>query len=199
MKRYKLLKNLPFAKAGTIFRRISFKSKDGLSDYDYLETNILLDGNQDETVFSIKRNYFINNFDEWFEEVKELEQIYYVDSLGGYVSKLEKHLLNSFPTLIANLKSIGNYFETREEAGKYLKYLKAKEVIKQDTKGYKPNWNNENDRKYCGFWDITKKEFEYMCINTLQSDSIYFNIADDIVESFEKHPEEWKIYLTYEQ
>lgn len=102
MKRYKLLKNLPFAKAGTIFKRISFKSKDGLSDYDYLETNILLEGNQDETVFSIKRNYFINNFDEWFEEIKEPEQIYYVDSLGGYVSKLEKHLLNNFPTLKIN-------------------------------------------------------------------------------------------------
>lgn len=199
MKRYKLLKNLPFAKAGTIFRRISFKSKDGLSDYDYLETNILLDGNQDETVFSIERNYFINNFDEWFEEIKELEQIYYVDNLGGYVSKIEKGQLAIFPTLIANLKSIGNYFETEEEAKKYLEYLKAKAIIKQDTKGYKPDWNDENDRKYCGFWDITKKEFEYMCINTLQSDSIYFNIADDIVESFEKHPEEWKTYLTYDQ
>lgn len=199
MKRYKLLKNLPFAKAGTIFRRISFKSKDGLSDYDYLETNILLEGNQDETVFSIKRNYFINNFDEWFEEIKEPEQIYYVDSLGGYVSKLEKHLLNSFPMLIANLKSIGNYFETREEAGKYLKYLKAKEVIKQDTKGFKPDWNNDDENKYLGFWDLDEDKLDWLPRSIFIEATIYFKSREDIEESFDKHPEEWKTYLTYEQ
>lgn len=199
MKRYKLLKNLPFAKAGTIFRRISFKSKDGLSDYDYLETNILLEGNQDETVFSIKRNYFINNFDEWFEEIKEPEQIYYVDSLGGYVSKLEKHLLNSFPTLITNLKSIGNYFETREEAKKYLEYLKAKEIIKQDTKGFKPNWEYGVQKKYYGYWDFYHKKFgsSYALFN--KNSEIYFKSEEDIEESLKKHPEEWKTYLTYDQ
>nr|DAT10655.1 MAG TPA: hypothetical protein [Caudoviricetes sp.] len=198
MKRYKLLKNLPFAKAGTIFRRISFKSKDGLSDYDYLETNILLEGNQDETVFSIKRNYFINNFNEWFEEIKEPEQIYYVDSLGGYVSKLEKHLLNSFPTLIANLKSIGNYFETREEAKKYLEYLKAKEVIKQDTKGFKPNWKN-CENKYYGYWNSGKDSLGYLVSYITKYSDICFKTEEDIEESFEKHPDEWKTYLTYEQ
>lgn len=199
MKRYKLLKNLPFAKAGTIFRRISFKSKDGLSDYDYLETNILLDGNQDETVFSIKRNYFINNFDEWFEEVKELEQIYYVDNLGGYVSKIEKNQFAIFPALIANLKSIGNYFETEEEAKKYLEYLKAKTIIKQDAKGFKPDWKNKTQAKYFGCWDslMERKRFDYEY--TFKNSEIYFQSKEDIKESFEKHPEEWKTYLTYEQ
>lgn len=198
-KKYRLLKDLPFAKAGTIFRRISFKSKDGLSDYDYLETNILLDGNQDETVFSIKRNYFINNFDEWFEEIKEPEQIYYVDSLGGYVSKLEKHLLNSFPTLIANLKSIGNYFETREEARKYLKYLKAKTIIKQDTKGFKPDWNNGDETKFFGYWDFILEEPGRGLDYRAKTPNIYFQSPKDIKESFAKHPEEWKTYLTYDQ
>lgn len=199
MKRYKLLKNLPFAKAGTIFRRISFKSKDGLSDYDYLETNILLDGNQDETVFSIKRNYFINNFDEWFEEVKEPEQIYYVDNLGGYVSKLEKHLLNSFPTLIANLKSIGNYFETEEEAKKYLEYLKAKIIIKQDAKGFNPNWEDKDENRFMGCWDFKRKKARFDYGDAFKTPEIYFKSREDISESFEKHPEEWKTYLNYEQ
>lgn len=199
MKRYKLLKNLPFAKAGTIFRRISFKSKDGLSDYDYLETNILLEGNQDETVFSIKRNYFINNFDEWFEEIKEPEQIYYVDSLGGYVSKIDKNQLAIFPALIANLKSIGNYFETEEEAKKYLAYLKAKTIIKQDAKGFKPDWGYGVQKKYYGYWDFYHKKFgsSYALFN--KNSEIYFKSEEDIKESFKKHPEEWKTYLTYDQ
>lgn len=199
MKRYKLLKNLPFAKAGTIFRRISFKSKDGLSDYDYLETNILLDGNQDETVFSIKRNYFINNFDEWFEEVKEPEQIYYVDNLGGYVSKIDKNQFAIFPALIANLKSIGNYFETRKEAEEYLAYLKAKEVIKQDTKGFKPDWNNDDEKKYLGFWDLDEDKLDWLPRNIFIEATIYFKSREEIEESFKKHPKEWKTYLTYEQ
>jgi hypothetical protein len=179
MKKYKLLKDIPFAKAGDIVEMWS----DGIMAF-INHPNLPRFNKKDIRMFPL-----------WFEEVEEPKQTYYIDSLGGWVSKLE---LTNFPTLIENLKAIGNYFETIEEAEKYLEYLKAKEVIKQDTKGYKPDWNDENDRKYCGFWDITKKEFEYMCINTLQSDSIYFNIADDIVESFKKHPKEWKTYLTYE-
>lgn len=180
MKKYKLLKDIPFAKAGDTVEMWS----DGIMAF-INHPNLPRFNKKDIRMFPL-----------WFEEVEEPKQTYYIDSLGGWVSKLE---LTNFPTLIENLKAIGNYFETKEEAEKYLEYLKAKEVIKQDTKGYKPDWNDENDRKYCGFWDITKKEFEYMCINTLQSDSIYFNIADDIVESFKKHPKEWKTYLTYEQ
>lgn len=199
MKRYKLLKNLPFAKAGTIFKRISFKSKDGLSDYDYLETNILLEGNQDETVFSIKRNYFINNFDEWFEEIKEPEQIYYIDNLGGYVSKIEKNRSAIFPTRIANLKSIGNCFETEEEAEKYLEYLKAKEIIKQDAKGFKPDWNNGDETKFFGYWDFILEEPGHGLDYRAKTPNIYFQSPKDIKESFKKHPNEWRTYLTYEQ
>lgn len=199
MKRYKLLKNLPFAKAGTLFTRNTFKSKDGLSDYDYLETRILLDGNQDETCFGIKRNYFINNFDEWFEEVKEPEQIYHVDNLGGYVSKIDKNQLAILPVLIANLKSIGNYFETEEEAKKYLEYLKAKTIIKQDVKGFKPDWDNKDETKYWGYWDFYHNKLDYDWDYGAKRAEILFKTIKDIEDSFTEHPDEWKIYLTYEQ
>ena len=199
MKKYKLLKDSPFAKAGTLFTRNTLKSKDGLSDYDYLETSILLDGYQDETVFGIKRNYFINNFDEWFEEIKEPEQIYYVDNLGGYVSKIDKNQLAIFPTLIANLKSIGNYLETEEEAKKYLEYLKAKEVIKQDTRGFNPNWEDKDEDRFMGCWDFKQKRARFDYGDAFKTPEIYFKSREDISESFEKHPEEWKTYLTYEQ
>ena len=178
MKRYKLLKDLPFAKAGDVFK--------GELEYG---TTVLFPEDYKNYKHKLSSDEFWD-FDEWFEEVKEY---FTIDTALLFVVRVTRE-----PT-IKNLKSLGLLFETEEEAKKYLEYLKAKVVIKQDTKGYKPDWNDENDRKYCGFWDITKKEFEYMCISTLQSDNIYFNIADDIVESFEKHPEEWKTYLTYEQ
>ena len=197
MKKYKLVKDLPFAKAGTIFRRMNFKSKDDLSDYDYLETSMLLDGDQDETVFSIKRNYFVNNFDEWFEEVGEPEWAYYINAFGGDVDSVK---VADLPRIRANLKSTGNYFETREEAEKHLEYLKAKVIIKKDTKGFKPDWNNEDENRYRGCWDLKKDTTIWMYESgAFKEPLIFFKSVKDIKESFEKHPNEWRTYLTYEQ
>lgn len=71
MKRYKLLKDLPYAKAGEVFERTTHKSEDGLSDYDYLEIRKRVRAGEDEVCFGIKYNYFLDNFNKWFEEVKE--------------------------------------------------------------------------------------------------------------------------------
>ena len=189
MKRYKLLKDLPFAKAGEEMEMWS----DGI---------IAFTNHPDLPRFNKKD---VRMFPLWFEEIKEPEQIYYVDNLGGYVSKIEKNQLAIFPTLIANLKSIGNYFETEEEAEKYLEYLKAKEVIKQDAKGVHFDWTDISRVKYYGVWnckpDILNEQLglEYRKTITDRASTIYFNSEEDIEESFEKHPEEWKTYLTYEQ
>lgn len=186
-KQYKLLKDLPTIEAGRIFE----ETKGSLGGTLLYATGFCSD-------FTIDKDG-IKNFDEWFEEIKEPEQIYYVDNLGGYVSKIEKNQLAIFPTLIANLKSIGNHFETEEEAKKYLEYLKAKTIIKQDAKGFKPNWQDTDEDKWCGVWDIIHKEMSADATWYGQEDTIYFKSEKDIKESFENHPEEWKTYLTYEQ
>ena len=186
MKRYKLLKDLPFAKAGDIFK--------GELEYG---TTVLSPEDYENYEHKLSSDEFWD-FDEWFEEIKEPEQIYYVDNLGGYVSKIEKNQLAIFPTLIANLKSIGNYFETREEAEKYLAYLKAKEVIKKDAKGFKPDWNDD-ETKYSGYWDYFYEKFNSTSTCLVKDTTIYFKSEEDIKESFEKHPEEWETYLNYEQ
>ena len=192
MKKYKLLKDLPFAKAGTVFTRNTFKSKDGLSDYDYLETNILLDGDKDETTFGIKRNYFINNFDEWFERSGEY---YYIDSKGD----IEYAEYDWNKLVLKPLKLIGNYFETYDEAKKYLEYLKAKAIIKQDTKGFKPNWKNPSQKRFFGYYNLIDKKLCYFNAGENMESKIYFKSEEDIEESFKKHPEEWKTYIDYER
>ena len=190
MKRYKLLKDLPFAKAGTVFTRNTFKSKDGLSDYDYLETHILLDGDQDETCFNLQRNYFINNFDEWFEEVKEPKICFTIDFYKSKVKEINTDHYSGWSSLEIYIQ---------EEAEKYLEYLKAKAIIKQDTKGFKPDWNIVDGKKYYGIWDFEENKPDWRIAYTVKGVDIYFENWEDINESIKKHPKEWKTYLTYEQ
>ena len=186
MKTYKLLKDLPFAKAGDEF---------GLYRGDD-RSMILAQKEWDKHMYEIDISD-IENFDEWFEEVGEPEWAYYINAFGGVVDSVR---VANLPGVRANLKSTGNYFKTREEAEKYLEYLKAKEVIKQDTKGFKPDWDNEDENRYRGCWDLKKDTTIWMYESgAFKEPLIFFKSVKDVKESFEKHPNEWRTYLTYEQ
>ena len=205
MKRYKLLKDLPFAKAGETFGL----HRGGIKDYITLFKG-------DEEVYTIQVGENVSEmFDEWFEEVKEPElpkEFFYI--VRGKIGKVEyltfslnEDTKQEYRNIIEEGKSVGNYFETKEEAEKYLAYLKAKAVIKEDTKGFKPDWTDKKTRKYYGYWDFErgfKNYFEggkpsWDSLQTTKESNIYFESWEDIEESFEKHPDEWKTYLTYEQ
>ena len=182
MKRYKLLKDIPFAKAGETF---------GLHRGGIKDCITLFKGN--EEVYTIKVGENVSEmFNEWFEEIREY---FYIDSKSDI--EYSKNEWNE--DVVEDHKLIGNYFKTKEEAEKHLEYLKAKVIIKQDTKGFKPDWKDIAEDKYYGFWDSSAKKLDWIRISILQDDRIYFETKNDIKESFEKHPEEWKTYLTYEQ
>ena len=177
MKRYKLLKDIPFAKAGDIVEMWS----DGTMAFAG-EPNLPRFNKEDIRMFPL-----------WFEEVED----YFYITTDGSVWLCPK---NKDKELDKNRKAIGNYFETIEEAEKYLEYLKAKEVIKKDTKGFKPDWNNEDENRYRGCRDLKKDTTIWMYESGMfREPLIFFKSVEDIKESFEKHPEEWKVYLTYEQ
>lgn len=181
MKRYKLLKDLPFAKAGEIFD-------------DQYEDGILTFYHQNRTIDIYKTD--IENFEEWFEEVRAFGEYYYVIDVG-HVGYLEDGSYRPNDTL--GRVKIGNIFETREKAEEYLAYLKAKEIIKQDTKGFKPNWRDKDEDRFMGCWDFKRKRALFDYGDAFKTPEIYFKSREDISESFKKHPEEWKTYLTYEQ
>ena len=184
MKRYKLLKDLPFAKAG---EELYLKHDEETGYFTlYKDVNKMSAGDLHEG--------FIENFDEWFE-TQELKKYYYIGSMG-HIENTEYQGWESSAKL---RKSIGNYFETREEAEKYLEYLKAKEVIKKDTKGFKPNWRDKDEDRFMGCWDFKRKRALFDYGDAFKTPEIYFKSREDISESFKKHPEEWKAYLTYEQ
>lgn len=204
MKRYKLLKDLPFAKAGEEFQL----HRGGINDYITLYRN-------EEQIYQFKVGENVSGmFDEWFEEIEEPKlpkKFFFISedmvATLSYVSfSYNEETKADYAIAVKNYKSVGNYFETKEEAEKYLEYLKAKAIIKQDAKGFKPDWTDKKTRKYYGYWDFErgfKNYFEggkpsWDSLQTTKESNIYFESWEDIEESFEKHPDEWRTYLTYE-
>lgn len=195
MKQYKLLKDLPTIEAGRIFE----ETKGSLGGTLLYATGFCSD-------FTIDKDG-IKNFDEWFEEVEEEElpkEFFYVlinkiATVNYLTFSFDKDDKKKYIKHMEECKSVGNYFDTKEEAEKYLEYLKAKEVIKKDTKGFNPNWEDKDEDRFMGCWDFKQKRARFDYGDAFKTPEIYFKSREDISESFEKHPEEWKTYLTYEQ
>ena len=188
MKKYKLLKDLPFAKAGDIFR----------GELEYGET-VLFPEEYEHYKHKLSSDEFWD-FSEWFEEIKE----YYVINFHfGEVLKTSDNILSDLQ--IRTMRELGVLFDTWLEADEKLAYLKAKAVIKQDTKGFEPNWNDTKQIKYSCSYDEDRFT-GYGCVkpviektSTKMGALIYFKSEEDIKESLKKHPEEWRKYLFYEQ
>ena len=130
----------------------------------------------------------MDEYDEGFE--------YFYITSDRFVDGVEPHEKDEY--LEQRRKTMGNYFKTREEAGECLSYLKARAIIKQDTKGFKPDWSNY-EHKFCGAWDLLSNRLFFHPVMTSKQSTIYFRTKEDIEESFKKHPDEWKTYLTYNQ
>lgn len=199
MKRYKLLKDLPYAKAGEIFE-LEAGIRRGFAE------GVLTNEKREDTKIWTKDIAPIK-FGEWFEELPEIklpERFFYVSDGGiNYIDKdyyfWDKKSKKGYQKKIDNCKSINNYFETQKEAAKYFEYLRVKAVIKESAKGFKPDWNDHNQRKFYGAWAIEEKMLCVCSTESLQYTTICFKTGKDLTESFKKHPEEWKTYLTYEQ
>ena len=203
MKRYKLLKDLPTFKAGEEF----FISESGNliagtprnPKQITVETTYGLPTKIDLMVYAQETlEEFPNILKDWFEEIKEEEKpkkYFYIGSMGH----IESDEPRGWELSLSLRKMIGNHFETKEETEAYLTYLKAKAIIKQDTKGFKPDWNDEEEDKFFGYWDFKQEKVDYSLVFYIKRADIYFKTLKDIKESLEKHPIEWRTYLSYEQ
>lgn len=200
MKKYKLLKDLPCAEAGEIFQQ-------GYDEND--KDNVyLFQGALGVKYVKIWLDY-IDDFDEWFEEVKDVEipDEFYIPAVYSDERKIEAVKVNNIVssssvlrTIFLNNSEIGSAFKNKEEAERYIEYLKAKAIIKQDTKGFKPNWSNGYSYVYFGCWNNKRNElYADSTTSNEKYTTIYFKTKKDLLNSFKKHPEEWKVYLTYEQ
>lgn len=192
MKRYKLLKDTPTLKAGTIFEEV-------VGDFDGLRalTRITPVGAKTSPHFTIKD---IDNFDEWFEEIPEKHErwrggrgdsYYFFDDEGAI-----RHEIDTNDGMDNYRYNIGNYFKTEAEAESYKKYLTARQVLLDDAEGgkcieYGKNWHAYYDT-------ITKTYHPVHSISYFYPGIIYFRTEEALEKSLKEHEEQWKIVRKYE-
>lgn len=202
--KYKLLKDLPFAKAGEVFERVTYKSKDGLSDYDYFKTSKREKDGEDEVLFTIDYNYFLDNFDEWFEKIEEPttsvrrtpkmgEAYFYVDEYGN----VEREIWDN-DGVDNELLAMGFVRLTPEEAAE-ARDRRLAEVRLRRTSTFKPDFENGN-----GGWiveyDYTKHRlaaWRYPFENS--GEPVRYETEEDAKKSIEENEQDWLKYFGIEE
>ena len=198
--KYKLLKDLPFAKAGEVFERVTYKSKDGLSDYDYFKTSKREKDGEDEVLFTIDYNYFLDNFDEWFEKIEEPttsvrrapkmgEAYFYVDEYGN----VEREIWDN-DGVDNELLAMGFVRLTPEEAAE-ARDRRLAEVRLRQTSDFKPDFEN-GEGGYVVSYDYINKKLD--CSDSFWNDSgepVRYATREEAKKSIEENERDWKIYF----
>lgn len=191
MKRYKLLKDTPTLKAGTIF-----EERESPDEYKELG-QVVADGCLTRPWLTVSE---INNFDDWFEEIPEKHErwrggrgdsYYFIDDEGAI-----RHEIDTNDGMDNYRYNIGNYFKTEAEAESYKKYLTARQVLLDDAEGgkcieYGKNWHAYYDT-------ITKTYHPVHSISYFYPGIIYFRTEEALEKSLKEHEEQWKIVRKYE-
>nr|DAR60557.1 MAG TPA: hypothetical protein [Caudoviricetes sp.] len=192
MKRYKLLKDTPTLKAGTIFEEV-------VGDFDGLRalTRITPVGAKTSPHFTIKD---IDNFDEWFEEIPEKHErwrggrgdgYYFIDDEG-----VIRHEIDTNDDMDNYRYNAGIYGRTEQELKVKLEYDIARQVLLDDAEGgkcieYGKNWHAYYDT-------ITKTYHPVHSISYFYPGIIYFRTEEALEKSLKEHEEQWKIVRKYE-
>ena len=94
----------------------------------------------------------------------------------------------------------GNYFKTEKEAEQHKAYLLALQTIKDDVEGFAPDWEDENQEKWHGYYSYlsNKLDIDYSSSYQIQG-VIYFETEKKLEHSQEVHEAEWLIVLGVEQ
>lgn len=191
MKRYKLLKDTPTLKAGTIF-----EERESPDEYKELG-QVVADGCLTRPWLTVSE---INNFDEWFEEIPEKHERwrggrgddYYFINDEGVVC----HEIDTNDDMDNYRYNAGIYGRTEQELKVKLEYDIARQVLLDDAEGGKWVENGEN---WHAFYDtIAKTHIGMSGMSYYFSGVICFKDEESLLKSLEEHKEQWEIVRKYE-
>lgn len=191
MKRYKLLKDTPTVKAGTIF-----EERESPDEYKELG-QVVTDGCLTRPWLTVSE---IDNFDEWFEEIPEKHErwrggrgdsYYFIDDEGAI-----RHEIDTNDGMDNYRYNVGIYGRTKQELEDKLKYNVARQVLLDDAEGgkcieYGKNWHAYYDT-------ITKTYHPVHSISYFYPGIIYFRTEEALEKSLKEHEEQWKTVRKYE-
>ena len=189
MKRYKLLKDTPTIKAGTIFEEVT-------SDFDELKELVRITpiGAKTSPQFTIQD---IDNFDEWFEKMedsihykpKDGEEYFYISDYGSVESGIWRgyHVDNE-------RLALGLIYPT-EEACMKAKERKLAKVRLQRTSTFKPDFENDIGG-YVVFYNPEEDKLEthnVYCYN--YGEIVRYETVEEAEKSIKENREDWLIYF----
>lgn len=187
--KYKLLKDTPTIKAGTIFEEVT-------SDYDELKELVRITpiGAKTSPQFTIQD---IDNFDEWFEKMED--SIHYQPRNGEKVFCLNEEgdiYSFTFNDILSHHKRLafGFVYRTIEEAEK-ARERRLAEVRLRQTSDFKPDFEDSR-----GGWVVY---YDHGC-ETLavckfddydDGEPVRYATREEAEKSIEENREDWKIYF----
>lgn len=191
--KYKLLKDTPTIKAGTIFEEV-------ISDYDELKELVRITpiGAKTSPQFTIQD---INNFDEWFEKIED--NIHYQPRNGEKVFCLNEEgdiYSFTFNDLLSHHKRLafGFVYRTIEEAQKARERRLAK-VRLQRTSTFKPDFENGKGG-WIVFYDHECKTLAIFKIGCYDSgEPVHYATREEAEKSIEENREDWLKYFGIEE
>lgn len=202
MRKFKLLKDLPAIDAGTVLTE-----KDGYGGLLFFDEDLGKDSGLTlhNRAFGVTLSirgvcYETTAVEEWLEEIRP-EYKRWRGSRGNYYFLVTGVLSVDQDTELGSHTDTsryryGNYFQTEEEAQAHADYLKALAVVRDDAKGFKPDWESPETNKYIvGLHHITGTltVATHLCA---QDNGVfglpYFETREDAQRSIDIHPDQWK-------
>lgn len=191
--KYKLLKDTPTIKAGTIFEEIVNMS-DGTR-----ELSVAVPGEDipQDPQFTIQD---IDNFDEWFEEIKEPtdsihwkpkigEKYFYIDEYGN----VEREIWDN-DGVDNEIMAMGFVRLTSEEATE-ARDRRLAEVRLRRTSNFEPDFENGNGG-WVVFYSYVDKELHSMRDSCTDSgELVRYETEEEAKKSIEENERDWKIYF----
>ncbi len=191
MRLYKLLKDTPTIKAGTTFREV-------VSDYDgAMElARVMPIGAKTSPQFTIQD---IDNFDEWFEEIKEpVDSIHWKPKIG------DRYWTSGNTGVYSQVWGDDEFDRDRYESGKVYKTKEEDEkacerelaeVRLRRTSTFKPDFENGKGG-WIVFYSYMYKELHSMRDSYTDSgEPVRYETEEDARRSIEENEQDWKIYF----
>lgn len=167
------------------------------------------DGTDEDVFFALKedRFYSLAELNEKYEDAteekkyggrvpKDRDKYYYINACGDVCGDIWESVKSD----IGCFES-GSAFWTEEEAEKELARRKAYVILKEDTKGFKPNWDDGREEKFTVYYShqTGEKDFRVQIFWGIQHvpDLVFANLVD-AKASIKAHEKEWKAWLGVE-